>query len=133
MGYCMTQRDTSFRIRANKVNEALKAVQSLHGKETISDGNGRHFYWVSNTFWKRDSLPAILKEWRWEITFDECGDVENMAFAGEKIGDEMKLFGAIAPFVEKGSFIEMDGEDGCMWRWVFDGMTCKEISPTITW
>lgn len=34
---------------------------------------------------------------------------------------------------EPGSYIEMRGEDGALWRWVFDGKTCKEITAKITW
>ena len=40
---------------------------------------------------------------------------------------------AIAPYVEAGSYIEMYGEDGDKWRYVFDGKTVKEVYPKVEW
>jgi len=56
-----------------------------------------------------------------------------MEFEREKIGQEDLLFDAIAPWVREGSYIEMSGEDDAMWRWVFRGGGCHEVTPTITW
>ena len=53
-------------------------------------------------------------------------------FDGEKLGDDAILFEAIAPYVKKGSFIEMNGEDGCIWQWQFNGKTCIEKAATVS-
>ena len=45
---------------------------------------------------------------------------------GDALCDDRLLFDAIAPFVKAGSFIEMSGEDGTLWRWHFDGKQCQE-------
>jgi hypothetical protein len=44
----------------------------------------------------------------------------------EKVGDEPKLYAAIAPFVERGSFIVMHGEDHSTWRHLFKDGQCIE-------
>ena len=135
MGYCMEQQDSNFTIKPSNVAGALASIKALAGKETITDSSGRHYSWVSTKdFVKAETLSEAMNAWRWHVTCDEeTGEVENILFEGEKIGDEDALFGAIAPFVEPDSYIEMQGEDGTLWRWVFDGKTCTEKKATISW
>jgi len=134
MGYCMEQRDTNFKIKKENVAEAFKACQTLFGKETIEDSGGRHFSWVdTKVLMEATNLKEFMEEWRWEIVLDEDGNVTDIGFEGDKIGDDEYLFNTIAPFVESGSFIEMSGEDGCLWRWVFKDGKLHDISPEINW
>lgn len=46
--------------------------------------------------------------------------------------EDLELFNVIAPFVKRGSFLEMRGEDST-WRWVFNGKVCYEDYPEIIW
>lgn len=134
MGYYMNQRAASFRIKQQNIFKALAAVQALHGNETIKDGSGRYLSWVDQDFHKRTTLLEILDCWRWQIEKDrQTGDVVDICFNGEKLGDDETLFSALAPFVEDGSFIEMGGEDDALWRWVFKGGKCQEVYAEITW
>ncbi len=135
MGYCMWQSDTEFRVPADKVHAAYEAVKNLAGKESIKDSSGSHFRWVDSDFTKAKTFEEIMHEWRWEVETDDEGalDIISINFCGEKLGDDKVLFDAIAPFVDNGSYIEMHGEEGGMWRWVFDGKSCKEINPNISW
>lgn len=128
MGYCMDQSDANFCIPRNKAKDALKAIKAL------ADKNDR-FSWVSASEFKHaKSLVEAMDAWRWNLSAEDEGeDYTSIQFEGEKLGDDLVLFKAIAPFVNEGSFIEMHGEDGSIWRWTFDGTTCKEVSPTITW
>ena len=65
---------------------------------------------------------------------DNDGNIVEIDFEGERLGhDEDVMFNAIAPYVEDGSFIEMVGEDGDRWRWVFKNGECKEIKAKMTW
>jgi hypothetical protein len=65
---------------------------------------------------------------------DDDGNIIGLEFVGDKVVyDEEKMFQKIAPFVEDGSFIEMRGEDGAMWRWVFSGGTVREVRATVVW
>ena len=132
MGYCMNQQYSEFFIPADKVNDTLKAVQALAGKETIHDVYS-HFSWVSEDFHLATSFAEIMRAWRWHISYDADGNVDEIEFNGEKFGDDIILFKAIAPFVKEGSFIEMQGEDGALWRWYFDGNKCIEKDAKISW
>lgn len=133
MGYHMSQVRSEFFIAAADMHKVLTAVQGLYGRESISDGSGRHFSWVPHDFHKINDPWQILRAWRWSPELDENMNVVDLGFTGEKLGDEEILFDAIAPYVKKGSFIEMSGEEGERWRWVFDGKTHQESHPTITW
>jgi hypothetical protein len=125
MGYCMTQEISNFRIKNDKKEGALRAAMSMPDED---------FHWVKRG-WNKDlrDIEGALHAWRYEPEVDELGDIVDVQFSGEKLGTEISFFKVIAPFVEPGSFIEMHGEDGSMWRWVFDGTTCKEVFATVTW
>ena len=133
MGYCMNLVEENFFIPKKLKGKALKAIQALSGKETIKDGGGRHFSWVDHDFVKRKTLKEMFKAWRWYIEEDDDGNVTAIGFDGEKLGDEGTLFAAIAPFVLADSFIQMQGEDGNMWRYSFDGKKMHEDYPDIVW
>jgi hypothetical protein len=135
MGYCMSQQESTFSIKPLNVPGALAAIKALAGSETITDASGRHFSWVdTREFLEAQTLPGAMKAWRWFLdSDDETDEIHDITFEGEKLGDDAVLFDAIAPFVEPGSYIEMLGEDGSLWRWVFDGKTCQEKSANISW
>lgn len=118
MGYYMDQGETVFKIKKENLPAALEAIRELHGKETIHDRkNG--FSWVDNDFHKKENIGDTLESWRWEPEFDEEGNIVNIQFSGEKLGDEEILFQQIAKFVEHESFITVRGE-GTDWKWVFE-------------
>ena len=107
---------------------ALAAIKAMAGRETIQDSGGRHFSWVTTQeFLDADTLEEALDAWRWNLE----PDWKQIQFNGEKLGDDKLLFDAIAPYVEAGSFIEMHGEDGEIWQWVFNGKTCREVTAQI--
>lgn len=129
----MSQDYSEFFIAADKVSAAVEAIQDLHGHETLKDGSGRHFSWVDADFYVFDDPTEILRCWRWEVELDGAGNIVRLDFEGQSLGDDDKLFGAIAPFVKAGSYIEMIGEDGERWRWLFDGATMVEKNATVSW
>lgn len=131
MGYCIRQVGGKFSVKAGNFPAALSAIQSLHGKETVKDSHGRHFSWVNDKFYEVGDFVGMMQEWRYRLKL-EGGDAVGIEFTGEKLGDDEVLFGAIAPFVESGSYLEFLGEDGDRWRWVFDG-TLKEVHAETVW
>ena len=134
MGYCMAQRDSKFSMTAESAKKALKEIKSLAGSESVKDGGGRHYSWVvTEDFLKAETFSEAMRAWRWEVEEgkSKTGTVVAVSFEGEKLGDDATLFKAIAPYVEAGSWIEMEGEDGCLWRWVFDGKTVEEKSGRV--
>ena len=134
MGYCMDCTDSEFFIPEASKEKALMAIKALAGKETIRDSSGPHFSWVNTTeFRNAKTLKEAMQAWRWSVEEDEKGDVVGIYFNGEKLGDDVILFEAIGPFVRKGSFIQLRGEDNSMWRWKFTGKTMHEVTATISW
>jgi hypothetical protein len=96
---------------------------------------GEKWYsWVdTNKFVKAETFAEALGEWRWNCFINDAGDLEEINFDGEKLGDDAILLEAIAPFVEAGSYIEMEGEEGCHWKWCFDGKTMTEKSGRVVY
>jgi hypothetical protein len=144
--------DQEFLIRGKNKAGALAAIKGLDPNGTDSssarlqggrwDGEKqakveRWFSWVdTKEYQDAETLEDALRAWRWPSDpqgVEPTEDVDHIAFDGEKIGNEEVLFDAIAPFVESGSFIEMHGEDGCQWRWLFRNGKCYEIYPELTW
>lgn len=121
MGYYMEQRDSlDFTIKKKNVEGCLKALKEM----AEIDGN---FSWIQNAVVRAaNTITQAFKEWRWHVDLNESGDIIFIRFEGQKLGDEDCLFQTIAPFVEKGSYIEMSGEEDCVWRYNFDGTDCTE-------
>lgn len=67
------------------------------------------------------------------FTLDPEGNITDIEFHGEKLYEDFSLFQSLAPYVKDGSYIEMMGEDGEQWRWVFANGKCREIKATVTW
>lgn len=126
MGYCMSQNESKFHIKAADKDLALRAIKALIEKSS--------FDWVDTTAVKSSrNLADAMNEWRWDVEEDEAGNIVGIIFSGEKAGDDLILFKTIAPFVESGSYIEMHGEDGTQWRWIFNEKTCVEKTAKVSW
>ena len=127
MGYCMEQRDSCFLVKNENVDKMLDAIKALSSK---ADKYG--FAWVDMNFVAAENISEAMRCWRWSIDFDTNGNIDSIFFEGEKSGDDLIIFSAIAPYVEDGSYIEMQGEDDFRWRWVFKNGQCKEVAAKIT-
>ena len=131
MGYCASMRDSRFHIKREDLESVRIAIYRL-------TAGGKQHSWVAakqiaKCFTQEDTY-GLFAEWGFEIEREgEEEDIIGIQFAGDKLGDEEVMLEAIAPWVKKGSYIEMQGECGCLWRWVFDGEHCNDIEATITW
>lgn len=123
MGYYMEQVAADFFIAEEDKKEALMAIKGMELPRYIREGKIK----------KERCLEGALDEWDWGTSHDEEENIIGILFQGEKLGDDLKLFEAIAPFVRSGSFIEMRGEDGSMWRWKFKDGEVKEVYPRVEW
>ena len=128
MGYYMEQSESKFLLKNENKEEAIIAIKNLIGKETCGD----HFAYVGD-YSKLETLEEILIEWNWELLTDLNGDITSIYFIGEKYGDYELLFETISPYVEEGSYIEMNGEDFVKWRWIFNGKGCFKKYAMISW
>jgi hypothetical protein len=141
MGYCMTQEESEFFIAANDIASAMQAMRELSIQTDKMSGASyqggkvvsRHFSWVDMDYAQKTSFPKMLECWGWEPYVDDEGNIASIEFQRTKLGDEVHLFKALAPFVKEGSFIQMRGEDGSLWRWTFDGKKMLEKFGTVVW
>ena len=131
MGYCMHQGESKFRIAAQNRGHVREAIRMM--AQYAKDARSGHYAWVTtqDLVTARTDVEAF-EAWRWEIRIDAHDNVIGIDFQGEKLGDDLAMFNVIAPFVERGSFIVMHGEDGETWRWYFDGVTCKEQTAQVS-
>lgn len=133
MGYRMSVMECNFALKKENHADALEAIKSLAGKETIHDSSGGHFSWVdTKDFLDARHIENALEAWRWEAEFDPDGNINRLCFVGEKLGDCELVFNAIAPYVEENSYIQMLGEDGFQWRWVFSKDGVREVAGETT-
>jgi hypothetical protein len=130
--------ESHFFIKAANKSKALEAIRALAEDESKmgggswgSHGCSRHFSWVTtDEFYLAKTLEVAFEAWRYEAHADEkTGDVVGISFNGEKLGDDPVLWRAVAPFVEHGSYLQMAGEDGMVWRWVFNNGKMEEVHP----
>lgn len=125
MGYCISLHNYDFILAAEHKEAALAAMKALPDQG---------YSWVDiNDVRRCKTLEEALREWRYEPEVDDGGNIIGFDFTGEKIGDEDRMFAAIALFVKHGSYIEMLGEDSARWRWKFANGQMKEISARIIW
>jgi len=119
MGYHISQDEAIIFIDKKHFPAMLKAMQGL-----------KPGAWTDDTS-KCTTVKDALDAWRWELSFDEKGNIDDIQFEGEKAGNEYGLFNVIAPYVKSGSYIQMHGEEGEIWRWIFNGKSCNEVDANI--
>ena len=119
MGIYISLREETFKMDANKKDKALAAIKKLCKKN-------KDYSWVENDkVLDAKTFEEAMQEWRYPVSVDEKGNVCQIEFIGEKLGDEEELFKAIAPFVKRGSYLVMEIEQD-FYKWAFDGKTFKE-------
>lgn len=117
MGYVIQLTDTHLFIASEDKPAAFEvAKQHINTFGSLSE-----LPWMNNarpSDW--DGLEDAFSDWRFPAETDEKGHIVDLQFVGEKIGQEKEFFEAIAPYVSTGSYLEITGEDGAVWRYVFD-------------
>ena len=114
MGISIHMNDSNFYLAAAGKAAAFDACRHLDG------------HWVHPGDTKGCTcLREVLEVWGYDVKEDADGNFTGIEFNGEKLGDEAKVWSAIAPWVKDGSFIEMGGDYS--FRWVFKKGKCKEV------
>ena len=120
MGYCMEQIKSEFAMRKEVMQQALDALKS------IPDEGFSLLITDKEEILKCDNFIDAMLAFDWKLKIVENGDAIAIEFQGDKSHDDITVMSAIAPFVEKDSYIMMLGEDRTVWAWLFDGTTCEE-------
>lgn len=131
MGYCIEMTESTIAI--TKEN-SIKMMDML--SQYIED-NKPNWAWVDTNslykYCKSHNFNEVMSELRYETYFNDGNDVYEIDyFSGEKLGDEFNIFPILAPYISDG-YIEMVGEDGDKWRWVFKDDKCNAKFPTVSW
>ena len=87
---------------------------------------GRKYFAFTDTekIEKSQDIGDLLCHFRWQPDFDEDGNICDLSFTGEKIGNELLIFSLIARFVRSGSRIIYALEDDGVYGMFFDGSNC---------
>jgi hypothetical protein len=127
MGYDMDLIEQKFRVKKENFEPMLAAIKSQITHSSYS--------WVSpSAYTNSENVLLAFEEWRWSPSIDnDSGDICDLYFDGHKLGDDDKFFSVIAPYVESGSYICMQGEDGALWKWSFHDGVVEEIEGRIVW
>lgn len=125
MGYVIRQVESIFTIKRENINSAWEALKQTFNnkKDMIHDASGFHYSFVdTDKVLNAESFEEAMKAIRWEVHSNMItGDITSINFIGEKMGDDMCFFYAIAPYVEDNSYIFLRGEDNCFWNLHFKG------------
>lgn len=121
MGYYMYLMKSKFKMKENSEEKALEALKELARKDIYLD-------WIYNEEIKNAStFNEAMRACRWEVV----EQYDSICFNGEKYGSDDLIFNTIALYVEDDSYIQMQGEDGLIWRWIFKDGQCIERQATI--
>ena len=84
---------------------------------------------------KTENTGRVIKKsenYSFHAELDDEGAITGLEFVSEKISfDEDRMFQEIAPYVENGSYIEMEGEDSTRWRWLFKNGKCTQVKALL--
>jgi len=124
MGYGMYLRNSAFRIKRENTAMALMMLQQFARQHSQLNHVDILDVLSSNTF---ERAMAVC---RYPVGGDSEGNIHEIEFDGDRLGGCYDIFCAIAPVVEGGSYLEMQGEDDLIWRWVFEDGACHEVLGT---
>jgi len=127
MGYHVDMMDASFNMKKENLLPALKAVKDFIRVSA-------QLRWVDNyTILNASNLAEVMEEFKYELSVDDLGNVYDIGYDSDKQGDEETIFRVIAPYVEPDSYIEMLGEDGDRWRYLFKDGVLKILQGRVVW
>lgn len=128
MGYRIWTSDSNFKIMASDVPAAYEAIQKI---EAPYEAQIEHFTYFPLTV---KFVVILEKLFGFSTIITDDFTITDIKYIWEKsTGVETKLMEALAPFVVSGSYIEMHGESGGQWRYVFKDGKFETKLPKIIW
>ena len=130
MAYYINNCGCDFRMKKANADKALAAIKELFSKP----GYRARWIYTAEAVLDAETFEEALKEARFDIDSSSDEYYDEILFNGEKYsGDEEDVLNAISPFVEDGSYIEMSGDEGERWRWIFHKDGIEEKYAKIVW
>ena len=123
MGYYVSGSG-NVRIKKDDLDKAYEAMMALQERTDLM-GGGRYsaketvkfFSWMPEDLRTIPNAKEVFLALGFDVQDEEDGGILIFAY-DSKIGDERWFFAAAAPFMS-GEF-EWKGEDGEMWKWMFE-------------
>lgn len=124
MGYYIKMTKADYVIPTENAIAAFEAVRALSARELT--------FVESDVLENTRNIVQALNECRYEVAMEDDG-VHIDAFLGEKFGDDVVLFGVLAPFAKDGSYVQFLGEDGDQWKYASENGKLVMYEATFTW
>lgn len=155
MGYYVELLQSDVVIPASKLDEAYQAILKLNERDDLKSGGSwpgadmprpegmdhhpkRWFSWMPADLRECGSLRGVLENLGFECDeWDQSGDLQLVSYYS-KTGQEEIFLEALAPFIlgrydEKIATMEWRGEDGFLYRWVFENGTMRQQEGRTEW
>lgn len=132
MGYCIEMVECTTSIDAEKTKEVLTQLQKY------IEEHKPNWDWVSTKYLidacMENDFKGVMDELRYAVKLQVQNDkkIYKLYFVGEKLGNDEEIFRILSPFMNDG-YIEMMGEDGDIWRWVFENGEMHIKNPSVIW
>lgn len=144
MGYHIKSESSSININKGDFEEARQRLNSLNSRHDLKYGmmtgpvaesdsdtlgvSNKWFSWMAYDYdVSCDSLESILEQLGFRVSKDASGNIANLDYPENKMGQEYLFLATLAPFVADGGFIKWVGEDGNTWGYYFeDGVMTVE-------
>jgi len=82
------------------------------------------------------NLKSVCNLFDWSVSFDSEGNINHILAYDELswgMSTRERFVQEIASFASDGSFVEMHGEDGDVFRVIFQGGKIRESRPMVSW
>ena len=118
MGYRIYIREVDLRIRKENFDAALSAVKAAFSSS-----------WTEHL----DTFEEAMSDFGYAPEYDEDGNIDGFEFIGEKLRNDREFWDTVAPFVEEGCYLEVEGDDLEIWRWKFRNGKVIVQYPIFLW
>ena len=120
MGYQIYMREVDLRIRKENFEAALNALKEA---------------FVSDRTWTEHlkSLEDAMSDFGYIPEYDEDGSINGFEYEGKCLRGDYEFWTALAPYVEEGCYLEVEGDDLEIWRWKFRNGIVIVQYPTFLW
>ena len=95
MGYRIYMREVDLRIRKENFDAALSAVKTAFSSS-----------WTEHL----DTFEEAMSDFGYVPEYDEDGNIDGFEFIGEKLRNDREFWDTVAPFVEEGCYLEVEGD-----------------------
>jgi len=79
------------------------------------------------------AVKEELEKEKMSVKFDEDKNIVDISINDDRLYNKKDLLDNVSSFVKNNSYLEIIGEDGRQWRWIFQDGQCHEVFPVLIW